>query len=606
MMLHRVFACSLMLICSTSLLPFNSIFSAESSLTVVPDQTDADLLLTHLIDDLFNKQLKFDPEASTFLGRDDELDSLWSDLSDEDTLRRIELIESLSATFRSIDATRLSEERLIDYELIRRTLKESLDFLNTDLYLLPLSQMGGPPLDVFPVLQAMPCRTLTHYNRILDRLKGLPKLIDQTISLMQKGIEKGITYPKSALWSLPVNLEKMIASSPEESNFYKVLKELNDCNADQKTEANKIRQAALFVISDEIYPSYLKLVDFIRDVYIPGCRDEAGFSALPQGQILYRLLVEKYTTTSLAPADIHQLGLNEVERIHQEMNRVVDDSGYEGSVESYMNYLATDPEFYFTDKESLINGYKELTESIQQQLANNFGLLPALPFEVLPIPSHSEEGQITAYYMQGSVKAGRPGRFFVNTFDIGTRPKWQMESLALHEAVPGHHFQLSLAQELEGLSEFRKHYGCTAFIEGWGLYSESLGPDFGLGKTPSARFGRLIEEMMRAVRLVVDTGIHEYGWSRDKAVNYMMEHTGFQEREAATEIDRYCVMPAQALAYKVGELSMQRWKREAKHAFGDAFDIRRFHDILLGHGTLPLDLCEEIIYRWIETSGESY
>jgi prolyl oligopeptidase len=283
------------------------------------------------------------------------------------------------------------------------------------------------------------------------------------------------------------------------------------------------------------------------------------------------------------------------------MGAVLEEAGFEGSTEEYLNYLATAPEFYFDDPNDLLEGYQTLTGYIRDQLPNLFGMIPDLPFEVVPVPAYSQEGQVAAYYQHGSVVSNRPGRFFVNTFDLSTRPKWQMESLSLHEAVPGHHFQLSLVQELEGLSEFRIHYNSTAYIEGWGLYTESLGPDFGLSTKPETRFGRLIEEMMRAVRLVVDTGIHEFGWSRDEAIAYMMYHTGFSERESATEIDRYSVMPGQALAYKVGELSIQRWKREAKEMLGERFDIRAFHDTLLGNGTLPLDLCEEIMHSWMQS-----
>lgn len=599
-MLRQTFTFSLFCLCATPLLPVSTLHSALPAPMHLSIQAE-DQRLRELLNDYFERQLELDPEAATFLGRDNALNSLWSDLSDADLQERLNLVETFASALEKFNTDTLSHEAKIDYELFKRSLQETKAFLNTDLQWLPLSQMGGAPLEVFPVLLSMPCSSLAHYQRILDRLKGIPKLIDQTIELMQRGLDKGITFPRYALRVLPGNLKKVIAPPPEESLFYNILKE-PATDSDYFDAAVAIRAEALDAISHEVYPTYQKLADFIKNVYLPNCREEIGLCALPDGKELYRLLVAKYTTTSLSPEEIHRLGLDEVERIHREMEHVIRQSGYEGSVDDYLHYLATDPSFYFNDRESLLEGYRALTQSIQQQLPNLFGLIPSLPFEVLPVPSHSEEGQITAYYMPGSSSTGRPGQFFVNTSDIETRPKWQMESLALHEAVPGHHFQISLTQEIEGMCEFRRHYSCTAYIEGWGLYSESLGSDFGLGKSPSAKVGRLIEEMMRAVRLVVDTGIHEYGWTRSRAISYMMEHTGFHEREAATEIDRYCVIPAQALAYKVGELSMQRWKREARERMEDAFDIRAFHDVLLGNGTLPLDLCEEIIYEWLNAA----
>lgn len=601
-MLRQTFPFSLFLLCAAPLLPVSSLHSALPAPLHQSTQEAEDLYLRELLNDFFELQLKFDPEAATYLGRDNSLNSLWSDLSDADLEERLNVVEAFTSALKKINPDTLSHEARIEYELFKRSLQETKAFLNTDLQWLPLSQMGGPPLEVFPVLLSMPCSSITHYQRILDRLKGIPKLIDQTIDLMQRGLDKGITFPRYALRALPGNFKKVIAPPPEESLFYIILNDPAMDSDDLAAAAIAIRAEALEAIAQEVYPAYQKLADFITDIYLPNCREEIGLCALPGGKELYRLLVAKYTTTSLSPEEIHRLGLAEVERIHSEMEQVIRQSGYEGSVDDYLHYLATDPSFYFTDKESLLEGYRALTQSIRQQLPNLFGLIPSLPFEVLPVPSHTEEGQITAYYMPGSAATGRPGQFFVNTSDIETRPKWQMESLALHEAVPGHHFQISLTQEIEGMCEFRRHYNCTAYIEGWGLYSESLGPDFGLGKSPSAKVGCLIEEMMRAVRLVVDTGIHEYGWTRSQAINYMMEHTGFHEREAATEIDRYCVIPAQALAYKVGELSMQRWKREAREKLEDAFDIRAFHDVLLGNGTLPLDLCEEIIYDWLNAA----
>lgn len=566
----------------------------DSAVVQIPTE---DQRLAELLDNYFEDQLILEPEGATFLGRDTYLNAMWSDYSEEALHQSRELNAKYTSLLGTIDPSALSKGARIDYSLFEYSLEQSQIWLATDLYLLPVSQMGGPPTDVEAVLLSMPRQTVEHYNNILSRLAGIPELIGQTACLMSKGLDKGLTYPKTALWSLPGNLAKMISPQPEDSLFFEPFKDFPGSFSEEVKCALAERAAELII--NGVYPAYKSFVSFVNDTYLPGCREEIGFNALPDGRELYRFCVSRHTTTSLTPSEIHQMGLDEVERIHREMDRILEDINYTGSVQEYLDYLATAPEFYFDDGDSLLEGYRALTKSIEAQLPKLFGRIPSLPFEVVPIPSHSEEGQITAYYMHGSAASGRPGRFFVNTYDIGSRPKWQMESLALHEAVPGHHFQLSLVQELEGLSEFRRHMGCTAFIEGWGLYAESLGPEFGLGATPDARFGRLIEEMMRAVRLVVDTGIHEFGWSRAEAIAYMMEHTGFHEREATTEIDRYCVMPGQALAYKVGELFMQKCKREAREVLRDSFDIRSFHDALLGNGTLPLSLCEMLMDEWL-------
>jgi prolyl oligopeptidase len=330
------------------------------------------------------------------------------------------------------------------------------------------------------------------------------------------------------------------------------------------------------------------------------CRETFGVSDLPNGKAFYQYCVKKHTTTDLDPLEIHQIGLKEVERIQGEMQTILDTIQFPGTMDDYFTFLQETPEFYYSDPVSLIEGYKTITRHIESQLHLLFCHMPKLSLEILPIPEFAQVNQIGAYYMPGSMDTGRPGRFYANTYDLNSRPKWQMETLALHEGIPGHHFQISIAQEIEGIPAFRKYISYTAYIEGWGLYSESLGRELGLDKTPENQFGRLIDEIWRAVRLVVDTGIHAFGWSRDDAIAYMKQKTGISQREVMTEIDRYMVMPGQALAYKIGELSIKRWRKEAQEVLGDQFDIRAFHDMLLEKGALPLDVCEKFVYAWIE------
>ncbi|HET9212856.1 MAG TPA: DUF885 domain-containing protein, partial [Thermoanaerobaculia bacterium] len=305
------------------------------------------------------------------------------------------------------------------------------------------------------------------------------------------------------------------------------------------------------------------------------------------------------TTTTLTPEQIHQIGLAEVKRIRKEMDALIASTGFKGSFEDFCKFLRTDPRFFYDKPEDLLMGYRDIAKRIDPELIRLFGRLPRLPYGVIPVPSYSEKSQTTAYYEDGSLAAGRPGEFYANTYDLKSRPKWEMEALTAHEAVPGHHLQLSLAQELEGVPEWRKHDDYTAFVEGWGLYAESLGEEIGLYKDPYSRFGQLTYEMWRAIRLVVDTGMHTMGWTRQQAIDYFKANSAKAEHDIEVEVDRYIVWPAQALAYKIGELKLKELRAYAQKELGPGFDVRAFHDHVLGNGAVPLDLLEKNVRAWV-------
>jgi uncharacterized protein (DUF885 family) len=305
------------------------------------------------------------------------------------------------------------------------------------------------------------------------------------------------------------------------------------------------------------------------------------------------------TTTDLTPEQIHQLGLSEVARLRAEMEQVKAQAGFKGSLGEFFHFLRTDPRFFFTDKEALLVAYRDISKRVDPELPRLFGRLPRLPYGVFPVPEYSEKTQTTAYYMRGSLEAGRAGRYYANTYDLKSRPKWEMEALTLHEAVPGHHLQISLAQELEGLPEFRRFGGYTAFVEGWGLYAESLGPELGLYRDPYSKFGQLTYEMWRAIRLVVDTGMHAKGWTREQALQFFKDNSSKTEHDIVVEIDRYIVNPGQALAYKLGELKLKELRAHATQALGPRFDVRAFHDVVLGQGALPLAILEARVKEWV-------
>lgn len=568
----------------------------------ISQSVSADTQLEALMDLSFSKLQELSPELATFVGATREYNDRWTEHTEEAYFKQSKLMEGFLKRLDLIDASSLSPNNRINLQLLKEQCEETIESYAFGMHVVPLDHLSGIPFDVEMVLQSMPRKDNQDYENIILRLKRVPLMIDQTIDLLKSGIEKEITLPQVVMDNLTNNILRMIPDDVRLSTFYEPLKpDLDNSNSFQMTslDLREFRENGLSIISTSIYPAYKRLYDFLINDYYPNCRKSVGVCALKSGKEWYEFRVRQQTTTKLTPEEIHAIGLGEVNRIREEIQKIVTTSGFDGSVQDYFTYLNTSAEFFYEDAESLLKGYRDITQYIDSELPKLFTRFPKLPYEVVTIPAHMEDGQIGAYYMRGSITTGRPGRFFVNTFDISRRPKWQMESLALHEAVPGHHFQISIAQEIEDMPEFRKYLGYTAYIEGWGLYSESLGSVLGLYKTPANQVGRLIEEIWRATRLVVDTGIHAFGWTRDRAVAYFVEQTGMSEKEATTEIDRYIVWPGQALAYKIGELSIIRMREEAKSVLKDSFDIRMFHDKLLSLGALPLDVCESEMRIWM-------
>ncbi|HEY6170091.1 MAG TPA: DUF885 domain-containing protein, partial [Verrucomicrobiae bacterium] len=366
-----------------------------------------------------------------------------------------------------------------------------------------------------------------------------------------------------------------------------------------KAEQERLRAAAVKAYTTRVAPAFQRLHDFLAEEYVPHCRESIGLSALPDGKEWYAYNAHASTTTRLTPDEIHALGQSEVKRIRAEMERVKAQVGFKGSLDKFFTHLRTDSKFFYRTGDELLAGYRDIAKRIDPELVRLFGKLPRTPYGVVPVPGYAEKSQTTAYYEFGSMRAGRPGNFFANTYDLRSRPKWEMEALTLHEAVPGHHLQLALADELENVPEFRKYTGYTAFIEGWGLYSESLGGELGLYRDPYAKFGQLTYEMWRAIRLVVDTGMHAKGWTRQQAIDFFTANAGKAEHDIAVEVDRYIVWPGQALAYKIGELKLKELRAYATKELGAKFDVRAFHDEVLGQGALPLDVLEARIKAWV-------
>ena len=558
-------------------------------------QTDA-ARLHRLFDIEWERGLQESPESATSVG-DTRFDDRWTDLSQAAIDERKAESEWPLKVLMGIDRAKLSAADQLNYDLYRRDLELGIEGNKYPGELLQVSQMGGVHQSVPQELTQMHTDSMKAYENILARLRAVPVLVDQHIALLKRGLALGVTPPKIILRAVPEQVLNVIPGDPRQSALMRPFLEFPDTIPAMDKE--RLRTAALQVYKEQLVPSYQKFYNFLTREYLPGARQSIAWTSLPNGANWYALNVRQFTTTAMTPKEIYDLGRSEVERIHGEMEKVILATGFKGRFVEFLNFLRTDPQFFYSNKEELLAGYRDVAKRIDPELSKQFGKLPRLTYGVKAVPDYAEQSAPAAYYEGGSEKAGRPGWFIANTCNLKGRPKWQMEALTLHEAVPGHHLQISLAQEMTDVPEFRKYSGYTAYIEGWALYCEGLGGSLGLYKDRYSKFGQLKFEMWRAVRLVVDTGMHSFGWNRRQAIDYMMQNTGDDEFNSTVEIDRYLSMPGQALAYKIGQLKIRALRTEAERELGSAFDVRAFHDAILGEGALPLDILEVRILEWV-------
>jgi uncharacterized protein (DUF885 family) len=552
--------------------------------------------LRRLFDLAWDYRLQETPEIGTFIG-DPRHQDRWSDLSAAATERsKVETRKILEALL-SIDREKLAERERTDYDLFRKKLESGIEGFRFPSEALTLHQMGGIQQGIPQVLTYMRPTTVEGYQAVLSRLREIPTVVDQMIARLEKGLAAGVTPPRITLRDVPGQVQALIVDDPMTSPMLTAFKEMpQTIPADER---ERMTREAVRAYQERIVPSLRKLHRYLTETYVPGAREEIAASALPDGEAWYALAVRESTTTDLTPRQIHDIGLAEVKRIRAEMDEVIRSTGFQGSFEEFLTFLRTDPQFYFEKPEDLVTAYREICKRADPELVKLFGRLPRLPYGVDVIPEYAAKSQTTAYYSQGSLAAGRPGMYSVNTYDLKSRPRYEMEALSLHEAVPGHHLQVSLAQEIEGIPTWRRYDDYTAYVEGWGLYAESLGEEMGFYKDPYSKFGQLTYEMWRAVRLVVDTGMHALGWSREQAIDYFKANAGKAEHDITVEIDRYIVVPGQALAYKIGELKIKELRAYAEKELGAKFDVRAFHDEVLGKGALPLDLLEKNVRGWV-------
>jgi uncharacterized protein (DUF885 family) len=552
--------------------------------------------LRKLFDLSWDYQMHASPEYATYVGYPG-LDDRTSDLSQESIDFGHRVDPMIQTALASIDRSRLTPAEQVNYDLAIHHVEESIEGAKFHGEYQLISQLGGPPQGAVQLLSIMPGRNVKDYENILARMRALPRVIDQTIALLDRGLKEGITPPKVTLRDVPAQVDSLVVDDPMTSPMLKTFQKFPSSvsAADRERLTREVTQA----FREQVAPAFRKLHGYLVNTYLPAARESIAMGDLPNGKAWYAYAARVHTTTDLTPEQIHQIGLAEVKRIRTQMDALIATTGFKGSFADFCAFLRTDPRFFYDKPEDLLAGYRDIAKRIDPELIRLFGHLPRLPYGVIPVPAYAEKAQTTAYYEEGSLAAGRPGEFNANTYDLKSRPKWEMEALTSHEAVPGHHLQLSIAQELEGVPEWRRHDDYTAFVEGWGLYSESLGDEIGLYKDPYSKFGQLTYEVWRAIRLVVDTGMHTMGWTRQQAIDYFKANSAKTDHDIEVEIDRYIVTPGQALAYKLGELKIKELRAYSERELGAGFDIRAFHDHVLGNGAVPLNLLEKNIKAWV-------
>jgi uncharacterized protein (DUF885 family) len=551
--------------------------------------------LDALLAEQWQHTLENSPEFATVLG-DLRYNARWSDVSLAHTAAERKVTEDFLRRFEAIDTRGFPEEDELNQQLMVRQLKDSLTSLDFKLNEMPLEQMSGIHLQLAGFVSSIPFDNTKEYEDYLARLKAVPKLFDQTVEVARQGLRDGMMPPKYLLEKVVQQIASIQRPAGMDSVFAEPLKHFPKrvSAADQA----RLKQAILAAIDQQVRPAYARLGDFVAKDYAPHGRSQPGVWQLPHGDAIYRFLVRQTTTTDKSPAEIHAIGLAEVKRIEGEMTAIAKAQGYK-DLAGFRAALETNPKVHATSREDILERYRGYLAQMKPQLPKLFGLLPKTDVVVMPVEPFREKEAPGAEYHQGTPDGSRPGQIFVNTGDYAHRSVLSIESTAYHEGIPGHHMQISIAQTLPALPPFRQQAGYTAYVEGWALYAEQLGKEVGFYQDPLSYYGHLSDELLRADRLVLDTGVHYKHWTRAQMVDFFHAHSSEDEPSIQAETDRYVTWPSQALAYKMGQLKILELRARAKQALGAKFDIRAFHDEVLGGGALPLDVLEQRVNGWI-------
>lgn len=550
--------------------------------------------------DLFAREWDFrtreDPLLATAVGRHD-FNHLLPSVKVEDLERRAQTWRGFLAELDRVDREALGEADRINADVFRFQLESFVEELEYGAHEIPIVVDDGFHIGFARLPSEVPLQTVADYENYIARLEAFPEYVSQHVALMRAGLARGMTLARVVLEGYEVTIESHVVDDLGESIFHRPFVEFPDSVPEGERE--RLRQAGEQAITSSVVPGYRSFLAFMVDEYIPGARTTLGASELPDGDAYYAQRIRLFTTLDMSAEEIHSLGLSEVARIRAEMQEIIEEVGFKGDFAAFLHFLRTDPRFYARTPEELLQRASWLAKRMDAKLPSLFKTLPRMPYGVAPVPDHLAPKYTGGRYVGAPVGGTQPGYYWVNTYALENRPLYVLPALTLHEAVPGHHLQISLAQELEDLPEFRRHSYLSAFGEGWGLYSEWLGLEAGLYDDPYDHFGRLTYEMWRACRLVVDTGIHAMDWTREQTMDYLASHTALSLHEVRTETDRYISWPGQALAYKLGELKIKELRREAEDALGERFDVREFHDAVLANGSLPLPVLESVIREFI-------
>ncbi|TXK64926.1 DUF885 domain-containing protein [Alkalisalibacterium limincola] len=569
----------------------------RSSDSSVEARSPASQALHALFEADFERSLQENPLLATALG-DPRYNDRLPELGPQARERQQQAVRDSLARLEAIDRGALGAADQLNYDIYLTLLEEQVERAAYRTDLMPISQRGGVHTMGDSWRQSWRPGTLKDHQDWIARLNAYGDYVDGTIALMREGIDSGWVSSRAIMQRVPPQLAAQIVDDPTRSAFYAPFRDIpGSVPADQhETLQAQAREAMVEVV----LPALRRLQVFFNEEYLPATRESVAASELPAGPAFYDFLARRFTTTELSAARIHRIGLEEVARIRADMERIREEVGFEGDLQAFFHYLRTDPKFYYDSPEALLEGYQAMTRRIDPELVKVFTHFPRMPYGVVPIPEATAPDTTTAYYSRPAADGSRAGQYYVNLYRPETRPKWEMMALSLHEGVPGHHFQIALSQEMPGQPMFRRMSPFTAFVEGWGLYAERLGYDMGLYDDPYDRMGQLTYDMWRAVRLVVDTGLHAKGWSRQQAIDYFAENAPKSEHDITNEIDRYIGNPGQALAYKIGQLRLSALRERAEQRLGEEFDLRVFHDRLLADGALPLSVLEQRVDAWIE------
>ncbi|MEZ9236399.1 DUF885 family protein [Shewanella sp. 10N.286.52.A9] len=580
--------------------PANTV-TTETAAKAVTEQSAEDIYKA-MADNYFNDVLALEPIYATYVGVNDYNDQFGGALTEEYLKQRHELNSKYLKQAKAIDADKLPKNLQLSFDMFIYDRHMDLVAESYPEHFMPMNQFYSTVISMVQLgsgESAQPFKTVEDYQNWLGRLSGFINWVKLAQVRMDEGIKSKVVLPKVLVERIIPQLDAQLVETASDSLFYTPISFLPEDFSDQDKAALTKEYTAL--IQDELLPSLTQLRDYFKDTYLPHARASDGWWGLPNGKEWYQTLANRHTTTTMPVDEIHQIGLSEVSRILSEMDKVREQVGFEGDLTAFFASLSSEPEYFFEDRQGLIDGYMALKDSINKELPKYFNVMPKADYIVKPVESFREKSAAGASYQSPAVDGSRPGVFYINTYNLKAQPKWGMTTLSLHEAAPGHHFQIAIKQELTGIPEFQRFQGYTAFEEGWALYAEYLGIEMGLFKDPYQYFGKLSDEMLRAMRLVVDTGLHSKGWSREQAIQYMKDNSPMAESDIVAEVERYMAIPGQALSYKIGQLTILKLRADAESELGDKFDLKGFHDQILTTGSLPMAVMEKKIARWVES-----